>query len=335
MKKQAAPFEDAIPKYDMGVSHPLTKDLARLNTRATTTKEKAFGTTSVSFNAVSATIKGQMGVAQAQLFDYINTAFINQPNHEKAESVTFSLKQYAEDKGAASIASARKSLKRNYSILKTASFTYRHFNYQGKEDGFSDIILFPELHIMGRGANAIVVIALAPTYRMILNDSYVTPYPKEMWKIDPKKHGTEYNIISYLAYNKRVNMGNPTRENRARVETILKYCNGTLPTVEDVKKEDRAYTRRIIEPFFREADLLQESKVINYHFETRDGLKVSDDYLSSISYNEFKELYIVVDIWFDYPRNKIIEIVNQRAEYQKAAKRKRKEQEKKKLLQNN
>lgn len=326
MKKQTAPFKkDAIPKpkYDMGVSHPLTNDLARLNTRATTTRTNVFGGNSVSFNTVSATIKGQIGVAQAQLFDYINTAFINQPNHEKAEGVTFSLKQYAEDKGAASLESARKSLKRNYAILKTASFTYRHTNYQGKEDGFSDIILFPELHIMGRGANAIVAIALAPTYRMILNDSYVTPYPKEMWKIDPKKHGTEYNIISYLAYNKRVNMGKPTRENRARVETILKYCNGTLPTVEDVKKEDRAYTRRIIDPFFREADLLQESGVISYHFETRDGLKVSDDYLNNLNYNDFKNLYMIIDIWFDYPEDKIIEIVAKRKKYQKKAREKK------------
>lgn len=323
----APPFNDN-QKYDIGISSPLTKDLSRLNSKASTTETKAFGSQKVTFNTVSVEIKGKIGVAQAQLFDYINTTFNNQPNHEASEYAEFPLKKYAEDKGAASIDSARKSLKRNYSILKHASFTYEHYNYKGKEDGFSDVVLFPELHIIGRGEQAIVKIALAPAYRKALNNTHVTPYPKAMWRIDPKKHGTEYNIISYLAFNKRVNFNNPDRANRARVDTILNYCNGTLPTAEEVREEDRAFTRRIIEPFFREADLLQEDHILEYHFETKDGIMADDDYLSNISFNEFKELYMIIDHWYGYPNEKIIAIVNQHKDYQKKAAKNKKAQEK-------
>ena len=81
------------------------------------------------------------------------------------------------------------------------------------------------------------------------------------------------------------------------VKTLLAVAPN-LPSYEEVMNTDRAISRRIIEPFERDMDALEDTLTWTYCHSNNTPL--TDEELSSMSYDTFISLLIKID-WKQYP----------------------------------
>jgi hypothetical protein len=108
-----------------------------------------------------------------------------------------------------------------------------------------------------------------------------------------------------------MNIGKPN-EDTISVQTLIDACPN-YPTYEKIMKEDRAISRRIIEPFERDLNALSPS--ISWEYQ---GLNESPR-----NYQEFIAANIVIH-WSTYPDTKKLEAgKKERAKKQQADKEKR------------
>ena len=110
------------------------------------------------------------------------------------------------------------------------------------------------------------------------------------------------------------------------VKTLLAAAPN-LPSYEEVMNTDRALSRRIIEPFERDMDALEDT--LTWTYCRSNNTPLTDEELSSMSYDTFINLLIKID-WKQYPdQTARLERKAQRIEQEKKGK-KRKTSKKKK-----
>jgi hypothetical protein len=113
-------------------------------------------------------------------------------------------------------------------------------------------------------------------------------FPHEALKGNIKENPWKYWLARKISEHKRMNIGKPN-EDTISVQTLIDACPN-YPTYEKIMKEDRAISRRIIEPFERDLNALSPS--ISWEYQ---GLNESPR-----NYQEFIAANIVVH-WSEYP----------------------------------
>jgi hypothetical protein len=119
-------------------------------------------------------------------------------------------------------------------------------------------------------------------------------FPQEALRGNIKENPWKYWLARKISEHKRMNIGKPN-EDTISVQTLIDACPN-YPTYEKVMREDRAITRRIIEPFERDLDALNPS--ISWEYQ---GLTESPR-----NYREFINANIVIH-WSTYPDTRQIE----------------------------
>ncbi|MGF2526096.1 hypothetical protein ACQUW0_27705, partial [Ralstonia pseudosolanacearum] len=81
------------------------------------------------------------------------------------------------------------------------------------------------------------------------------------------------------------------------VQTLLDAAE-TMPTYEEVKRTDRAFSRRIMEPFERDMDAIADT--LTWEYCHRKGVTLTDSELNDMDFQMFRTLLVHTE-WKDYP----------------------------------
>ena len=214
---------------------------------------------------------------------------------------------------ANSIKDATKTMKRDLDTMADISVRSNDKKYS-----LSRINPFAETHI-NRGKIRVV---LAPTFAefLVKTTGFLMNYPAALLKL--KENNSSLYPLGYKLALNRSNDAN-IRKGKANILSVpvcLEWCPA-IPSIERVRKEGKGYspTKRIIEPFEKAMDALQQQGVLDhweYCLPKGQPLKQA----AITDYNYFSSLYILYEIK-DFP------IKNELPRIQAAAERRQKKQE--------
>ena len=132
----------------------------------------------------------------------------------------------------------------------------------------------------------------------ILKHSTIMNLPISYYKINSNNNPASCDFLLKISILKNYNIGKDN-ENIISVDTLLKSTRA-IPTKEKVDEMDRNTAARIIEPFERDMNALQEAFDWHYCHPHSGGKELTDEELEKLDFDTFSRLMIKID-WKDYP----------------------------------
>ena len=157
----------------------------------------------------------------------------------------------------------------------------------------------------------------------ILKHSTIMNLPISYYKINSNNNPASCDFLLKISILKNYNIGKDN-ENIISVDTLLKSTRA-IPTKERVDEMDRNTAARIIEPFERDMNALQEAFDWHYCHPHSGGKELTDEELENLDLDTFSRLMIKID-WKDYPDQ--TERIERQAERIAENKEKKKQREK-------
>ena len=225
-----------------------------------------------------------------QLFDALTQELTY--NGVKSPIVKLSLEEYMNMRGLKSEDRARKQIKEDLAILSHVRFAFKQM-CKGKEAKN-----FLELAIIGTYGirNGVIEVAFDTVFTELYKEYSIMPYPMQLYRINSNDHPHSYYFLRKIAEHKNMNYDKPNADIIA-VSTLLE-ASPDMPTYEEVSQSDRHYDTRIIEPFERDMDALDET--LTWHYCHSNNTPLTDDELPVTDYNVFIKLLVKIT-WRDYP----------------------------------
>lgn len=239
---------------------------------------------------------------------------IKQLNHKayvngfKSKTVTLTLDEIQEARGARDRRELDKSVRAALNGLFAISLTYEREDSTGKEFKKRRIIQEAdgrEGH--GRGHSAQYSITYTDAYFNHLRSTpQVVQLPTEILKI-PNNKPHAYSFATAFYEQKRRNIGKAQGiENKLAVKTLLNYSS--LPSYDKLKDKAQA-AQLIIDPFLKAFDYLEEQEILTYELQHSakdarggNGITLTDEELDRVyrDYAFFSSLIVKV-IWRKEP----------------------------------
>lgn len=225
-----------------------------------------------------------------QLLDAITVALTE--SGAKSPTVILPLEEYMKRRGLKDRKEAKAQAKADMEILRGASFSWEEKRGK-KTESYSFVNLADSGEIRRNGD---IVFTYGNTFYNILLGYPVMPYPAQLQTLNSKRNPNSYYLLRKIAEHKNMNIGKKN-ENIIAVKTLLSIAP-FLPSYDEVMETDRALNRRIIEPFERDMDALEDTLSWNYCHSLDQPL--TDEELKAMSYSTFEGLLIHTE-WKNYP----------------------------------
>ena len=225
-----------------------------------------------------------------QLLDALTVALTETGANTPA--VALSLEEYMKKRGLKDKKEARKQAKDDLETLFNATISFKEKRKKGQEHDFLDIRIIDSKGIR----KGIINVTFGTVFYKILLGYPIMPYPAQLWELNSKRNPNSFYLLRKIAEHKNMNVGKKN-EDIIAVKTLLAVAPN-LPSYEEVMNTDRAISRRIIEPFERDMDALEDTLTWTYCHSNNTPL--TDEELSSMSYDTFISLLIKID-WKQYP----------------------------------
>lgn len=225
-----------------------------------------------------------------QLLDALTVALTE--TGAKSPVVALSLEEYMKKRGLKDKKEARKQAKDDLETLFNATISFKEKRKKGQEQDFHDIRIIDSKGIR----KGIINVTFGTAFYNILLGYPIMPYPAQLWALNSKRNPNSFYLLRKIAEHKNMNVGKKN-EDIIAVKTLLAVAPN-LPSYEEVMNTDRAISRRIIEPFERDMDALEDTLTWTYCHSNNTPL--TDEELSSMSYDTFISLLIKTD-WKQYP----------------------------------
>lgn len=225
-----------------------------------------------------------------QLLDALTVALTE--TGAKSPVVALSLEEYMKKRGLKDKKEARKQVTDDLETLFNATISFKEKRKKGQEQDFHDIRIIDSKGIR----KGIITVTFGTAFYNILLGYPIMPYPAQLWELNSKRNPNSFYLLRKIAEHKNMNVGKKN-EDIIAVKTLLAVAP-YLPSYEEVMNTDRAISRRIIEPFERDMDALEDTLTWTYCHSNNTPL--TDEELSSMSYDTFISLLIKVD-WKQYP----------------------------------
>lgn len=298
--------------YDLITQNKPINDISRLNSKQGTTN--LLSTQIIKSGDITATISdakegSSFTPTEAIIFDYM-LAQHTRSNNENSRTISFSVTQYMNGRNLKDRRNAKHQLDKGLKTFLRTTLAYsgmKRPNGKGKRpkdvDAFDGINILTSAH---RTPDGIVTVSFSPEFNDIITKrGLVMPYAKATYQINPQKHPHAYYIVRKMQEQKRIAYGEPNAD-RLRISTLLKAIP-SLPTYEEVKKTNRNYSGRIIEPFFRDLGETPQVQQIfkDYAFLDPDGQPFTKDTYDNLSYDQFINSMLVVTAWINYPEESV------------------------------
>ena len=232
----------------------------------------------------------------------------------KSPVVSISLDEYMKKRGLKDKKTTRKQVMNDLDALFNATISFKQKS-KGKEFDFHDMRIIDSKGIK----NGIITVSFGTAFYNTLLGYTVMPYPSQLWRLNPNNNPNSFYLLRRIAEHKNMNISKKN-EDIISVKTLLSSCP-YLPTYDEVMAGDRALNRRIIEPFERDMDALNET--FKWSYCNSKNTPLSDAELINIDFELFKNLLIKID-WINYPdQTRRIERKNQKIEKTKTSKNKK------------
>lgn len=225
-----------------------------------------------------------------QLLDALTVALTE--TGAKSPVVALSLEEYMKKRGLKDKKEARKQVTDDLETLFNTTISFKEKRKKGQEQDFHDIRIIDSKGIR----KGIITVTFGTAFYKILLGYPIMPYPAQLWELNSKRNPNSFYLLRKIAEHKNMNVGKKN-EDIIAVKTLLAAAPN-LPSYEEVMNTDRAISRRIIEPFERDMDALEDTLTWTYCHSNNTPL--TDEELSSMSYDTFISLFIKID-WKQYP----------------------------------
>lgn len=225
-----------------------------------------------------------------QLLDAITIALTE--NGAKSPTVTISLSDYMKRRGLKNRKEAKKQVIEDMNILTSVKFTW-------EEKSGKTVNSYTSIQLSDKGEvrkNGDISFTFGATFYSVLMKYAVMPYPSQLQTLNSKRNPNSYYLLRKIAEHKNMNVGKKN-ENIISVQTLLSAAP-FIPDYEYVKAKSRNFSQKIIEPFERDMNALEET--LNWHYCHTNNEPLTDDEVSDLSYNIFKDLMIYI-VWKFYP----------------------------------
>ena len=221
-------------------------------------------------------------------------------NGTKSPKVRLSLSDYMNMRGITDRKSASEQVKRELNTISHIRFHFQEIRRGKKRGGFIRIA------ILGTNAleNGIITAVFDTQFFELMQDYNIMQYPLSLYKINTRINPNSWYFGRKIAEHKNMNYFKPNADILS-VETLLN-SSPVMPTFEDVTNTDRHYKSRIIEPFERDMNALEETFTWEYCHEngeplTNEELEILyNDDKGTPSYNIFINLLVKIT-WRYYP----------------------------------
>lgn len=225
-----------------------------------------------------------------QLLDALTVALTE--TGAKSTVVALPLREYMAKRGLRDKKEARKQAEDDLDILFNAKISFKEKRKKGQEQDFHDIRIIDSKGIK----KGIINVSFGTAFYNILLGYPIMPYPAQLWTLNSKRNPNSFYLLRKIAEHKNMNVGKKN-EDIIAVKTLLAVAPN-LPSYEEVMATDRALNRRIIEPFERDLDALEDTLTWTYCHSNNSPL--TDEELKAISFETFITLLIKTD-WKTYP----------------------------------
>ena len=156
-----------------------------------------------------------------------------------------------------------------------------------------------------------------------LGKSYLTEFPTALFSINTKYNPHSYNLGRKLVLHHNMNIAKDNA-NRIGVKSLIEACPD-LPTYDEVMKDARQITKRIIEPFERDLEALVACGILTeWHYCNSKDTPLTDEQLANYSYGEWIKWLVEFEL-ANYP-DQTERIAKIEARQEKAKKRKAKQE---------
>lgn len=233
---------------------------------------------------------GGLKTSTYKLLDAIMIAMTE--SGSKSPTITLSLDEYMDKCGLKNRKEARKQVNDDLETLRVAAMSYKDKRKRGERSFLSLNIT----EMVGLSRSGIITFKFTEGFYNLLRGYAVMPFPTQLLRLDSKRNPNSYYLLRKIAEHKNMNAGK-RNEDTISVKTLLEVAP-FLPSYDDVMKGNRNLTARIIEPFERDMDALNETLQWNYCHS--NNVPLSDAELTAMTYDLFKTL-MVHTTWLDYP----------------------------------
>lgn len=225
-----------------------------------------------------------------QLLDALTVALTE--TGAKSPVVALSLEEYMAKRGLKNKKEARKQATADLETLFNAKISFKEKRRKGQEQDFHDIRIIDSKGIR----KGIINVSFGTSFYNILLGYPIMPYPAQLWTLNANRNPNSFYLLRKIAEHKNMNVGKKNEDTIA-VKTLLAVAPN-LPSYEEVMATGRQLNQRIIEPFERDMDALEDTLTWTYCHSNNSPL--TDEELASLSYDTFKSLLIKID-WKQYP----------------------------------
>lgn len=225
-----------------------------------------------------------------QLLDALTVALTE--TGANSPTVALSLEEYMAKRGLKDKKEARKQATDDLNTLFNAQISFKEKRKKGQEQDFHDIRIIDSKGIR----KGVINVTFGTAFYNILSGYPIMPYPSQLWTLNSKRNPNSFYLLRKIAEHKNMNTGKKN-EDIISVKTLLAVAPN-LPSYEEVMVTDRAITRKIIEPFERDMDALEDTLTWTYCH--RNNTPLTDKELSGLNYDTFISLLIKTD-WKQYP----------------------------------
>lgn len=229
------------------------------------------------------------------LFRAITREFTLMGGRDK--KVVLHISEYMELRGLRDKKEAVKQVRKDLDALTSIKISWENNNKNSKATGSFGFINIAEKGGYNARSNTIEF-TFTQSFYDILKTYNAMPYPDKLFKINSKRNPYSRALGEKLAEGYNMDYGKP-KQNIYTVKNLLKQCYG-MPSYEEVMKGGRDVTRKIIDPFIRDMDALEEAGILSYHFLHKDNTPLTDKELDRIAYSDFITLKVITT-WYDYP----------------------------------
>jgi len=273
-----------------------TNDLVKtVSTSRNTTIDKVTGTATIRRGSLTIAIPNYAALAglktsTAQLFDALMIKLTE--SGAKTPTVEIPLSEYMERRGLKDRKEAKAQARADMEMLRPMSISWEE-KRGGKLERYGFINLADSGEIRRNGD---IVFTFGTSFYNTAKGYPVMPYPDQLQRLNGKRNPHSYPFLRKISEHKSMNAGKDN-EDIISVQTLLKAAE-TLPTFEEVKRTDRAFSRRIIEPFERDMDALADT--LTWEYCHSKGVPLTDTELQALDYQTFGGLLIHI-LWNEYP----------------------------------
>ena len=292
----------------------------------TTTIDPITGTATITKGSFSLTIPNYANLAGLktsthQLLDAITVALTE--TGAKSPSVVLPLEEYMNRRGLKDRKEAKKQVKADLELLRQASITGEEKRGRGSK---KETVAYSFVNIADSGElrrNGDIVFTFGNTFYKMLLGYPVMPYPRQLQTVNSKHNPNSYFLLRKIAEHKNMNVGKKN-EDIISVKTLLGAVS-CIPSYDEVMSADKHIDKRIIKPFERDMDALEDT--LSWSYCHSNGAPLTDAELKGFSYELFISLLVKTE-WKSYPD--MTERLKRKAERMEQTKKKRGQTAKKK-----